>query len=96
LVASIGLLIKRSGQSILMPAQIQSTSLLGEDCIAAIVLVHGAWGGGRAWKRLVPQQIRLSNSGVDSMPRTFIRCPVNGAVWAGIYDPREPASRRWG
>jgi hypothetical protein len=33
------------------------------------------------------QPIRLSNPAADSVSRTFIRCPVDGAVWAGIYDP---------
>lgn len=33
------------------------------------------------------QPIRLSNAAADSVPRTFIRCPVDSAVWAGIYDP---------
>jgi pimeloyl-ACP methyl ester carboxylesterase len=33
------------------------------------------------------QQIRLSNPAADEVPRTFIRCPVDGAVWASIYDP---------
>jgi pimeloyl-ACP methyl ester carboxylesterase len=33
------------------------------------------------------QPLRLSNSAADSIPRTFIRCPVDGEVWAGIYDP---------
>lgn len=33
------------------------------------------------------QPVRLGNAAADSVPRTFIRCPVDGAVWAGIYDP---------
>ena len=33
------------------------------------------------------QPIRVSNPSADSVRRTFIRCPVDGAVWAGIYDP---------
>jgi pimeloyl-ACP methyl ester carboxylesterase len=33
------------------------------------------------------QPVRLSNPAADAVPRTFIRCPVDGAVWAGIYDP---------
>ena len=33
------------------------------------------------------QPIRLSNPAADSVSRTFIRCPVDGAIWAGIYDP---------
>ena len=38
------------------------------------------------------QPIRLSNPAADSVSRTFIRCPVDGAVWAGIYDPSRSAS----
>ena len=33
------------------------------------------------------QPVRLANPAADSVARTFIRCPVDGAVWAGIYDP---------
>lgn len=33
------------------------------------------------------QPVRLSNPAADPVPRTFIRCPVDGAAWAGIYDP---------
>ena len=33
------------------------------------------------------QAVRLSNPAADSVPRTFIRCPVDGEVWANIYDP---------
>jgi pimeloyl-ACP methyl ester carboxylesterase len=32
------------------------------------------------------QPIRLSNPASESVPRTFIRCPVDGEVWASIYD----------
>ncbi|HEY7913517.1 MAG TPA: alpha/beta hydrolase [Blastocatellia bacterium] len=44
------------------------------------------------------QPIRLSNSAADSVPRTFLRCPVDGEVWAGIYDPlaeRLRSDPRW-
>ncbi len=33
------------------------------------------------------QPIRLTNPAAARIPRTFIRCPVNGEVWADIYDP---------
>lgn len=33
------------------------------------------------------QPVRLSNRAANSVARTFIRCPVDGEVWAGIYDP---------
>jgi pimeloyl-ACP methyl ester carboxylesterase len=33
------------------------------------------------------QSVHLSNPAADSVPRTFIRCPVDGEVWASIYDP---------
>ena len=33
------------------------------------------------------QPIRLANPAADSVPRTFLRCPVDGAIWAGIYEP---------
>lgn len=44
------------------------------------------------------QAVRLSNPAADLVPCTFIRCPVDGAVWAGIYDPlveRLLKDRRW-
>jgi pimeloyl-ACP methyl ester carboxylesterase len=44
------------------------------------------------------QPVRLSNAAADAVPRTFIRCPVDGAVWAGIYDPIVERARndpRW-
>jgi len=44
------------------------------------------------------QPVRLSNPAADAVPRTFIRCPVDGAVWAGIYDPLLESTRndpRW-
>ena len=33
------------------------------------------------------QPIRLSNPAADSVSRTFVRLPVDGEVWADIYDP---------
>ena len=33
------------------------------------------------------QPVRLSNPAADSVPCTFIRCPVDGEVWASMYDP---------
>jgi pimeloyl-ACP methyl ester carboxylesterase len=33
------------------------------------------------------QPIRLANPAADLVARTFIRCPVDGAAWADIYDP---------
>lgn len=33
------------------------------------------------------QPIRLSNPAANSVSRTFIRLPVDGEVWADIYDP---------
>jgi pimeloyl-ACP methyl ester carboxylesterase len=39
------------------------------------------------------QPVRLSNP-ADAVPRTFIRCPVDGEVWAGIYDPIVERVRR--
>lgn len=45
------------------------------------------------------QPVRLSNPAADVVPRTFIRCPVDGAVWASIYDPIVERTRndpRWG
>ena len=33
------------------------------------------------------QAVRLSNPAADSLPCTFIRCPIDGEVWASIYDP---------
>jgi hypothetical protein len=44
------------------------------------------------------QPIRLSHPAADAVPRTFLRCPVDGAVWAGIYDPmveRLRSDPRW-
>jgi hypothetical protein len=44
------------------------------------------------------QPIRLANAAADSVPRTFIRCPVDGSVWAHIYDPiveRVRGDKRW-
>ena len=44
------------------------------------------------------QPIRLQNAAADFVPRTFIRCPVDGSVWAHIYDPiveRVRGDRRW-
>jgi pimeloyl-ACP methyl ester carboxylesterase len=44
------------------------------------------------------QPVRLSNPAADTVPRTFIRCPVDGAVWAGVYDPLAERARhdpRW-
>jgi hypothetical protein len=44
------------------------------------------------------QPIRLSNPAADLVSRTFIRCPVDGAVWAGIYDSiaeRVRSDPRW-
>lgn len=44
------------------------------------------------------QPLRLLNAAADSVPRTFIRCPVDGAIWAHIYDPiadRLRADKRW-
>jgi hypothetical protein len=45
------------------------------------------------------QPIRLGNPAADSVPQTFIRCPVDGSVWAHIYDPiveRLRGDKRWG
>ena len=45
------------------------------------------------------QSVRLSNSESERVPRTFIRCPVDGDVWAHIYDPiveRVSRDKRWG
>jgi pimeloyl-ACP methyl ester carboxylesterase len=33
------------------------------------------------------QPVRLCNPAADAVPGTFIRCPVDGAVWALIYAP---------
>jgi len=33
------------------------------------------------------QPIRLSNPAADSVSRTFIRCPLDGEITAGAYDP---------
>ena len=33
------------------------------------------------------QAVSLSNPAADSVPCTFIRCPIDGEVWASIYDP---------
>jgi pimeloyl-ACP methyl ester carboxylesterase len=44
------------------------------------------------------QPIRLGNPVADSVPRTFIRCPIDGSVWAHIYDPiveRLRRDKRW-
>jgi pimeloyl-ACP methyl ester carboxylesterase len=44
------------------------------------------------------QPLHLSNTVADLVPRTFIRCPVDGSVWAHVYDPtvaRLRGDRRW-
>jgi pimeloyl-ACP methyl ester carboxylesterase len=44
------------------------------------------------------QAVRISNPAADSVPRTFIRCPVGGEAWASIYDPmleRIRKDQRW-
>jgi pimeloyl-ACP methyl ester carboxylesterase len=44
------------------------------------------------------QPVRLSNPAADRVARTFIRCPVDGAIWASIYDPiveRLRKDHRW-
>lgn len=44
--------------------------------------------------RTFSQPVRLSNPAADAVPRTFLRCPVDGEVWAGIYDPIVERVRR--
>lgn len=44
------------------------------------------------------QPVRLRNPAADAVPRTFIRCPIDGSVWAHIYDPiveRVRGDKRW-
>lgn len=44
------------------------------------------------------QPVRLGNPAADAVPRTFIRCPVDGSVWAHIYEPiveRVRGDKRW-
>lgn len=33
------------------------------------------------------QPVRIRNPASDRVPRTFVRCPVAGEAWAGLYDP---------
>ena len=44
------------------------------------------------------QPVRIANPSADDVPRTFLRCPIAGEAWAGVYDPiveRLRDDRRW-